>query len=648
MDTVNIINYLNNQQKKAVMSLNNNLLVLAGAGSGKTRVIIHRIAWLLSIKQYSPESIMAMTFTNKAALEIRHRTEDLLKNNYTGMWIGTFHSIAHRILRIHYEDADLPYNFQIIDNHDQIRIFKRLIHDFNLDENKWPIHQAMYFVNNKKELGIRAQCIKNNNNPIEYTWKYIYQNYQDICNRSGLVDFTELLLRVYELFSHKPEILMKYRKRFVNILIDEFQDTNYIQYALIKKLTSPISNIMIVGDEDQSIYGWRGAKIENIQHFIHDFSNVKIINLEQNYRSTNNILQAANCLISHNTIRFNKHLWTNSVAGEPITLYSARNELEEAQFIVNSIKIIHHNGNKLKEFAILYRSNSQSRVIEEELLKTKIPYHIYGGIRFFERQEIKDTIAYLRLIVNRDDDTAYERIVNKPIRNIGERTVRIIQETSQQNKLTLWKSSIFLLDNGLLTKRASRSLRNFLELINNLATKILKLPLYIQTDIVIKYSGLWNMYMNEKVEKSKTRIENLKELVTAAQQFNDNVSNQHSTTLQQFLSHCTLEECDKVNNPSQDVVQLMTIHASKGLEFSQVFLTGMEEGIFPTYMAISNKFQLEEERRLAYVGMTRAMNKLILTYSIKRNIHGKNVYHNLSRFVKELKSIYVKKINPNN
>lgn len=496
----------------------------------------------------------------------------------------------------------------------------------------------------KKDKGLRPYHIPKNQNPIENIWQNIYYTYQIICDRSGLVDFSELLLRVYELLKRDSQILYYYRKRFTNILIDEFQDTNHIQYSWIYQLTDQNnSNIMVVGDDDQAIYSWRGAQIENIKHFLHDFSNVQIIRLEQNYRSTNNILQSANALISYNDDRMDKNLWTTRHKGELITLYCASNELDEARFIINCIKIHHDKGNNLNQNAILYRNNSQSRVLEEVLLYMNLSYCIYGGIRFFERQEIKNVLSYLRLIINHHDDIAYERIINIPPRGIGKKTINTIRNIAFQKKVSLWEASHILLLNHSCTPSIIRSLQNFVKLIYNLKKEIMELPLYMQTDFVIKNSGLWNMYQ-EKHENSYIRIENLKELVTATHQFQDGNNETGFFLLQKFLAHSILNENIEKSRCSTDSIQLMTLHAAKGLEFSQVFIIGLEEGLFPNHISLSNETHLKEERRLAYVGMTRAMHKLTLSYAKTRRIYGEKICHKPSRFLNEIPTVYIEKI----
>lgn len=633
MDISFLFKKLNSKQKEAVMSKYNRTLILAGAGSGKTRVLIYRILWLLKVKKYPSSSFITVTFTNKAAEEIRHRIKKIFNKNQDKMWIGTFHGIANKILRIHYKNSNLPKNFQIIDKDDQLRLIKRVMKNMNIDEKKWTYKQVICFINNKKNQGLYPINLNNNDKLSNLILKKIYDKYQKTCNLSGLVDFSELLLRAYNLWKKNPEILDKYRKKFKNILVDEFQDTNKIQYKWIRLLAGKYGKIMVVGDDDQSIYGWRGAKLENINKFINDFSDLNIIRLEQNYRSTSNILKAANYLISHNNKRFIKNLWTNSSRGKLITLYCANNENDEAQFIVNKIKTKKKKYNKsLKDFAILYRNNAQSRVIEEELLKNKLPYYIYSGIRFFERKEIKDILSYLRLIINLDDDSAYERIINIPSRGIGECTFKKILKFSKEKNLTLWKSSIFLINNNLLSDRAIIAIKNFLKLILKLKKDIKNLTPKMQIILVIERSGIKKMYQKEKKkEKRNERIENISELVTALHNFS--LKNKEKFPLKSFISYASLEENNKNNI---NAIQLMTLHAAKGLEFPQVFIIGMEEGIFPSIMSLENNINLEEERRLAYVGITRAMEKLTITYAKIRFKYGKENLCKPSRFIDEI------------
>ncbi len=639
MDISELLDGLNDKQREAVAAPLGNYLVLAGAGSGKTRVLTHRIAWLIAVENISEGSIMAVTFTNKAAAEMRHRIQDTLakhsQSNLFGMWIGTFHSIAHRLLRAHHLDVGLPQDFQILDSEDQVRLVKRLLKLHNFDEKVFPPKQACWYINNKKDEGLRPHEIEDFNDRQEREWIKIYQIYQDTCDRTGLVDFAELLIRAYELFDKKPLILQRYQQRFQHILVDEFQDTNKIQYKWIKILAGETGNIMIVGDDDQSIYGWRGAQVENIQKFLKDFK-AETIRLEQNYRSTANILNSANELISNNADRLGKNLWTNGEKGDPVGIYAAFNELDEAKFVASQIQDWTENGGKLDDCAVLYRSNSQSRVIEEALIRCQIPYRIYGGMRFFERQEIKDALAYLRLINNRQDDAAFERVINTPPRGIGTRTLDILRNLTRERQITLWQAIQIATQENMLTGRASTALLRFQELINSLQIDTEEMPLFAQTDFVIKHSGLYDMYKQEKGEKGEVRIENLEELVTATREFIKPDDAEEMTDLTAFLTHASLEAGEEQASPHQACVEMMTLHSAKGLEFPRVLMIGVEEGLFPSFRSFEEPGRLEEERRLAYVGITRAKQKLTISYAESRRLYAKEERHLPSRFIAEL------------
>ncbi|WP_341664517.1 DNA helicase II [Vibrio sp.] len=636
MDPSLLLDGLNDKQREAVAAPLENLLVLAGAGSGKTRVLVHRIAWLMSVEQASPFSIMSVTFTNKAAAEMRGRIEDLMMGTTSGMWNGTFHGICHRILRAHYLDAGLLEDFQIMDSDDQQRLLRRLIKAQNLDEKQWPARQVAWWINGKKDEGLRPNHIDAYRDPVTQTYLQLYTTYQEACDRAGLVDFAEILLRAHELLRDKKHIREHYQARFKHILVDEFQDTNNIQYAWLRMMAGPESNVMIVGDDDQSIYGWRGAKIENIEKFTHEFPSVNTIRLEQNYRSTKTILEASNALIANNTERMGKELWTEGLAGDPISVYSAYNELDEARFAVNKIKDWQDKGGSLNDSAMLYRNNAQSRVLEEALIQAGLPYRIYGGMRFFERQEIKDALSYLRLIANRNDDAAFERVVNTPTRGLGDKTLETLRLAARDRGCTMWDASVALLEEKVLAGRAASALGRFVELINALEDDTSELALHAQTDHVIKYSGLYAMYEQEKGEKSKARIENLEELVTATRQFEKPEEAEEMTLLTAFLTHAALEAGEGQADEFEDAVQLMTLHSAKGLEFPLVFMVGVEEGMFPSQMSAEEAGRLEEERRLCYVGMTRAMEKLYITYAEMRRLYGQDKYHKPSRFIREL------------
>lgn len=639
MDIAELLDGLNDKQREAVAAPQGNYLVLAGAGSGKTRVLTHRIAWLLAVEGVSAGSIMAVTFTNKAAAEMRQRIQTTLAQHSQagifGMWIGTFHSIAHRLLRSHYADVGLPQDFQILDSEDQLRLLKRLLKLHNYDEKMFPPKQACWYINHKKDEGLRPEQIDDMNDRQEREWIQIYRIYQDMCDRAGLVDFAEILLRAYELLLKKPLILQNYQRRFSHILVDEFQDTNNIQYAWIRLLAGKTGKVMIVGDDDQSIYGWRGAKVENIQKFLEDFS-AQTIRLEQNYRSTGNILQSANQLISNNNNRLGKDLWTEGDQGDPVGIYAAFNELDEALFVSAQIKTWLEDGGKLEDCAVLYRSNSQSRVLEEALIRAQIPYRIYGGMRFFERQEIKDALAYLRLVNNRHDDAAFERVINTPPRGIGDRTLETLRQLTRERQITLWQATQVAVNDNKLSGRSATALQRFVELINSLALETAEMPLFAQTDFIIKHSGLYAMYEQEKGEKGEVRIENLAELVSATREFIKPDEAEEMSELTAFLTHASLEAGEEQASPHQSCVQMMTLHSAKGLEFPRVFMVGVEEGIFPSFMSLEEPGRLEEERRLAYVGITRAKQKLTICYAESRRLYGKEERHIASRFISEL------------
>ncbi|WP_019934651.1 DNA helicase II [Oceanimonas smirnovii] len=635
MDVSSLLDGMNDKQREAVAAPSQNMLVLAGAGSGKTRVLVHRIAWLMQVEQVPASGILAVTFTNKAAAEMRSRVEQLLGGRLFGLWLGTFHGLAHRLLRAHHLDANLPQDFQILDSDDQLRLLKRILKSLNLDEKQWPPRQVAGYINGRKDEGLRPGDIQVLNDPLQKTYRQIYQVYQETCDRAGLVDFAELLLRAHELWLYKPHILAHYQQRFQHILVDEFQDTNNIQYAWLRMLAGDSARVMIVGDDDQSIYGWRGARVENISRFLQDFPGAETVRLEQNYRSTGTILKAANRLIANNAERMGKELWTEGTEGEPIAVYSAFNEVDEARFVVERIKQWRNQDGSLSDSAILYRNNAQSRVLEEALIQERIPYRIYGGLRFFERQEIKDALGYLRLINNRGDEASFERIVNTPTRGIGERTLGLIREAARDREVTLWRAAWVLVEEKVLTGRAAAAVSRFINLINQLEDDTRELPLHVQTDRVIELSGLKAMYQAEKGEKAQSRVENLEELVTATRQFSPS-EEEDMSPLSAFLSHAALEAGEGQADQFDDAVQLMTLHSAKGLEFPLVFMVGVEEGMFPSQLSAEESSRLEEERRLAYVGMTRAMEKLYISHAESRRLYGREMFHRPSRFIKEL------------
>lgn len=636
MDVSQLLDQLNEKQREAVAAKASDMLVLAGAGSGKTRVLVHRMAWLMEVEGISPYGILAVTFTNKAAREMRGRVEQLMGSSLQGLWMGTFHGLAHRLLRTHYQEASLPETFQILDSDDQYRLIRRIIKSMNLDEKQWAPKHVQWYINSNKDEGLRPDHINTGEDYNQKKMREIYQNYQQTCDRSGLVDFAELLLRAHELWLNHPNLLAHYQRRFRTILVDEFQDTNNIQYAWLRMLASGDNRMMIVGDDDQSIYGWRGANVENIQHFLRDFPDAQTVRLEQNYRSTATILRAANAVIDNNQGRLGKELWTDGADGEPIALYAGFNELDEARFAVSQIKDWREKGGALVDSAILYRSNAQSRVMEEALLQEGIPYRIYGGLRFFERQEIKDALAYLRITNQHLDDAAFERVVNTPTRGIGERTLQQIREGARATEQSMWQASLMMLREKRLSGRAANALQGFVDLVLNMKTDIQELTLEQQANHAIKASGLYAMYQSEKGEKAKARIENLEELVTACKQFEVPEEADNMTPLSAFLAHASLEAGDTQADSHQDAVQMMTIHTAKGLEFPLVLLVGVEEGMFPSQMTNDEPGKMEEERRLCYVGMTRAKEKLYITYAESRRIYGQDKYHTPSRFIKEI------------
>ncbi|MDH5599746.1 MAG: DNA helicase II [Gammaproteobacteria bacterium] len=637
MDVSYIIDPLNDAQRQAVCAPTSNILVLAGAGSGKTRVLVHRIAWLMQAENISPYGILAVTFTNKAAAEMRGRIENLLGIPSSGLWVGTFHGIAHRLLRAHWKEASLPQSFQIMDSEDQHRALKRVIREMGLDEKRWVPREAQWWINARKDEGLRPENIEHRNDTYLRHMVEIYREYEAMCQRNGSLDFAELLLRAYELWVKRPDVLQHYQQRFQNILVDEFQDTNTIQYAWIKILAGNSANVFVVGDDDQSIYGWRGAQIENIYKFAKDYKNASNFRLEQNYRSTGNILGAANALIANNSDRMGKELWTDGSDGELIEIYSAFNEIEEARYIVDKISSWSEQGGLRSENAILYRSNAQSRVLEEALMQSGTPYRIYGGLRFFERQEIKDALAYMRLIAIKADDASYERIVNVPTRGIGNKTVDHVRSRARENNISMWQATLELIEQGEITSRALSALQQFVDLISGMESDIKNMELHEQIEHVIHQSTLITHYEKEKGERGRNRIENLDELVTAGRTFEqDDWEESELDKMSAFLSHASLEAGEGQANEGEDSVQLMTLHSAKGLEFKQVFLAGLEEGLFPHSRSSEESGQLEEERRLCYVGMTRAMEKLTLTHAEKRRLYGEESYARPSRFLTEI------------
>lgn len=649
MDVSHILDELNKPQREAVSASAKPILVLAGAGSGKTRVLVHRIAWLIQVEKVSPFAILSVTFTNKAASEMRGRIDNLLGAPVGGMWVGTFHGLSHRLLRRHWQEANLLQSFQIIDSDDQLRMVKRIMRGLQLDEKVWPAKQAQWYINSCKDEGIRPQHIEDKGDSVTRQLIEIYSSYETACQRAGVIDFAEMLLRSIELLRDNAELLQHYQQRFKHILIDEFQDTNALQYAWIRLLCGETSPPFAVGDDDQSIYGWRGARIENIQNFSSHFPETTTIKLEQNYRSSGNILNAANAVIANNEGRLGKNLWTDQGDGNPIHLYAAFNEMDEARYITSRIEQWVNKGGKHQDCAVLYRSNAQSRVFESSLNEGATPYRVYGGLRFFERAEIKDALSYLRLTSNRHDDPSFDRVINQPTRGIGNKTVDIIREYARNTGSSYWLAAKALLDKNTFTPRAGNSVQGFVDLINTMANGIAGLPLEEQVEHVIAHSKLKEHYLKkEKGETGQTRIDNLNELISAAQGFHYKPEEEHADMdfLTAFLSHASLEAGEGQTKAGDNCVQLMTLHAAKGLEFPLVFLVGMEEGLFPSERSIDESGKLEEERRLCYVGITRAEQQLVISYAEQRRLYGNTTYGLPSRFIDEIPSTLTHDIRP--
>ena len=652
---------LNSAQREAVSAPPGHYLVLAGAGSGKTRVLTHRIAWLAEVERASPWSILAVTFTNKAAGEMRARLDGLMAHGMRGLTVGTFHGIAHRLLRRHWQDAGLPETFQILDADDQQRLVKRVVAGMGLDEARFPPRQAAWQIAHWKDEGKRPDAIEHRDHPATRTLVEIYTAYEDACRRAGLVDFGELLLRAHELWLNKPAVLAHYRERWRHILVDEFQDTNALQYAWIRVLAGPGSGlglqgqVFAVGDDDQSIYGWRGARVENMQQFLTDFPGARTIRLEQNYRSTATILKAANAIIARNGDRLGKNLWTEGGDGDRIALYAAYNEQDEARFVIERILEHVEGGGSASDCAILYRSNAQSRNFEEQLIQRDLPYRVYGGQRFFERAEIRNALAYLRLVSNRMDDAAFERAVNTPPRGIGQRTLDILRRRARSEGLSMWDACLAELTGGALSARAKNAVKGFIALIDGMARTFAPeaddggLTLSEQVEHAIEHSGLRAFHDRDDGRGSaESRLENLDELVNVASRFQPTPEDEEAglSELAAFLAHAALEAGEGQGDSGQDCVQLMTLHSAKGLEFPVVFLVGMEDGLFPSQRSVEQEGRLEEERRLAYVGITRAREKLVLCYAESRRLHGMETLGRPSRFLAELPSELLDEVRP--
>jgi DNA helicase-2/ATP-dependent DNA helicase PcrA len=616
---------LNPEQREAVTLPAQSALILAGAGSGKTRVLTTRIAWLVSTGQISPQGILAVTFTNKAAKEMLTRLSAMLPINTRGMWIGTFHGLCNRMLRAHHREAALPQTFQILDTADQLSVIKRLMKAMNVDDEKYPPREVQYFISGNKEQGLRAHDVEAYD-PYTRRKVEIFAEYDAQCQREGVVDFAELLLRCYELLSRDALLREHYQARFKHILVDEFQDTNQLQYRWLKLLAGERNALFAVGDDDQSIYAFRGANVGNMQALTRDFHVEKVIKLEQNYRSHGNILEAANTLIQNNRNRLGKNLWTSELKGEPLRVYEAATDTDEARFIADEVRQLHREGVELSDMAVLYRSNAQSRALEHALVSAGISYRVYGGQRFFERQEIKHALAYLRLLLNPDDDNSLLRVINFPARGIGARTIEQLQESAQTQQSSLWQSA----------RHASGKVAAFTALIESMRTATEGLPLPEIVDHVLQHSGLIIHYQNEtgaKQREAQDRLENLNELINAALMF---VHENEDDSLTAFLTHAALEAGEHQADSGSDALHLMTVHAAKGLEFHAVFITGLEEGLFPHQNSQSEEGGLDEERRLMYVAITRARRRLYLTFAQSRMLHGKVNYNLVSRFLREL------------
>lgn len=645
MDISYWLNTLNREQQHAVTAPLGNLLVLAGAGSGKTRVLVHRVAWLIQNQGASPYSVLAVTFTNKAAGEMRGRLQSMIRE-IGGMWVGTFHGLSHKMLRLHWKEANLPEHFQVIDSDEQLFIIRKIFKSLNINEERFEPKKIQHFINRKKDEGQRAAQLASHFSVYDEVMKQVYGEYEKYCKDNGLLDFAELLLASYELLRDNESLRQHYQGRFVHFLVDEFQDTNTIQYSWLSLLAKgTAASVTVVGDDDQSIYGWRGAKIENLRRYEREFKDTQIIRLEQNYRSTETILSAANALISNNGSRLGKTLWTEGEKGELITVYNGFNEEDEALYIIRQIRGLISEGISPRDISILYRSNAQSRVLEEALVRAGLPYVIYGGLRFFERAEIKDALAYLRLAVNLNDNTAFERVINVPPRGIGDRSLEKIKEMAAHNDCSYWKATQTLLEQGLITGKIGNAAKAFLEFIEELHAAEAQaqpqgqgpLSLSQLMEIVLKNSGLLEYFKEQKGEKAQSRAENLEELLNATFDFEEEKPyEEECSPLTAFLAYTALESGERKVEKQENSIQLMTLHSAKGLEFPVVFICGLEEGLFPHHFSSENKEALEEERRLCYVGITRAMRRLFLSYADKRRLFGRDEDRHVSRFIQEI------------
>ena len=650
MDSQFLTQHLNDAQKQAVTEPPRHQLIIAGAGSGKTRVLVHRIAWLHHITKIPTYNILAVTFTNKAANSIKSRVEELLQGAVHGMWLGTFHSICHRLLRMYHKDFDIAPEFQVIDADDQLRMVKSIQKSLQLDDKAYPAKKTQYYISQQKEAGLRAAQNSDHDDEYHATLHRVYQEYEKSCQASHLVDFDELILKVVETLAHNEPLRVRLQGQFRHILIDEFQDTNQLQYQFVKHLNSDHNFITVVGDDDQSIYSWRGAQVDNILNFANHFPNVQTIRLEQNYRSSACILNAANAVIANNHKRLGKSLWTEAQSGDKVTLFTAYNEAEEARYIVDTIQ---HNCQKdfhQGDHAILYRSNAQSRVLEEQLSRANIPYIVYGGLRFFERAEIKDALAYLRLATNHDDNQAFERIINTPTRGLGQASLEKIKILHRTHNISLWEASKNCLDatNSPLSPRAQKALLGFLQKISQLHEKAQHIGLSEWFELILQSSDLIAHQHKNDPEQAKNKLENLQELINAVSQYeHDHPQDSTHLLAAHFIADVTLDARNpnaKEKNADR-CVQLMTLHAAKGLEFDCVFLTGMEEGLFPHKMALYDGREIEEERRLCYVGMTRARKNLHITHAEYRRIYNQENYQRPSRFLQEIPAEFLNPFN---
>jgi DNA helicase-2/ATP-dependent DNA helicase PcrA len=648
MDVSHLLDSLNAAQREAVAAPPGHYLVLAGAGSGKTRVLTHRIGWLIEAEGAAPWSILAVTFTNKAAGEMRGRLQALLPQGARGLTMGTFHGIAHRLLRQHWREAQLPETFQILDADDQQRLVKRVIAGLGLDESKFPPRQACWQINAWKDEGKRPEGIEPDEHSVAKTFRNIYEAYEQACRRAGLVDFAELLLRAHELIRDNDALRQHYQERWQHLLIDEFQDTNALQYAWIRLLAGNTGKVFAVGDDDQSIYGWRGAKVENMRAFLRDFPTAKTLRLEQNYRSTATILEAANAVIAKNPSRLGKKLWTAGDKGEAIALYAAYNEQDEARFVVERIREYLDAGGNAADAAVLYRSNAQSRNFEEQLHQKNIPYRVYGGQRYFERAEVKDALAYLRLAANHADDAAFERALATPPHGVGERSVETLRRRARGDGAPLWDAALAELAGDALNTRAKNALKAFMALVDGLAQAATDTTLAEQIEHAIVQSGLRDYYERDSRGNAEARVENLDELVNIASRFERTPEDIEAelSELNAFLAHAALEAGEGQGDAGSDCVQLMTLHSAKGLEFPLVFLVGLEDGLLPTQRSVEDPARLEEERRLAYVGITRARERLVLCYAESRRQYGSETLQRPSRFLEELPAKLITEVRP--